>query len=387
MAEPLTSSDLWRKERGWGASEFATTEDRKRLAAAGELPVSSRDFEKLVEGRGISPTASKAEKEAWVASEVMLGLRDPMDLPKTYGGLGERPSATTRRGLRMQQEWDARYSAMIEEQKMAQQMEYQQGVESRLQRDQDLKFLEAKTREEREKRVQDEAGVMIDAMRGAVAPDGTIIANPIRPEDDDAIDRLNNLAGSFKYGIENKAAASMFNMLLNDAAKFREARIKKGEQDELAATNLSARTGKPIEEFGEYDEQGLFKPNLSAMIEATEALKEEEEKKAEEKAVSTETRRAEASAEVAERRDRIAREKDLDRDIRRERQTFIDLQNQKESRTRDQAIEASKNKILDLRIEKAELQGLVFDSEEEAEKAGVPSGSIIYIGRKPHKVP
>jgi hypothetical protein len=293
----------------------------------------------------------------------------------------------SRRKMRMEEEYKQYQLKELQTQRALQSMDLAESAEARQQREQEFRFLEAKTRGEREDKVQAEAALMIDAMRGAVAPDGTVIANPIRPEDDDAIDRLNNLAGSFKYGIENKAAASMFNMLLSDAAKFREAKIKQSEQQELAATTLATRTGKPIEEFGEYDDQGLFKPNLPAMIKETETLKEAEEKKAEEKAISTETRRAEASADVAERRDQRAREKELDKDIRRERQTFIDLQNQKESKARDQAIESSKNKILDLRIEKAELQGLVFDSEEEAEKAEIPSGSIIYIGRKPHKVP
>jgi hypothetical protein len=287
----------------------------------------------------------------------------------------------------MQFEYDQMQQEAIQNQRMIESMELAQDSESRLQKDQDLRFAAAKTLEERESKVQEEAALMIDAMRGAVAPDGTIIANPIRPESEDALDRLNNLAGQFKYGIENKAAAAMFNMLLNDTAKFREEKIKQSEQQELAAKNLSVRLERPIEEFGEYNEQGIFQPNLENMIIGAEEVKALEEAKTLEKVIETERRKAETAAEVVERRDRMEKEKNLDKDIRRERQTFIDLQNQRESKARDQAVEASKNKILDLRIEKAELQGLVFDSEEDAEKANPPSGSIIYIGRKPHKVP
>jgi hypothetical protein len=138
MAEPLTSSDMWRIRSGWGASPTASIEERKRFAAAGELPLSSENVARLAEGRGISPMASTAEKEAWVASEVMTGQRDPMDLPKAYGGMGDRPEATTRRGLRMQQEWDKQYEIMMEEQKMAQQMEYQKKQLESQERDQYL---------------------------------------------------------------------------------------------------------------------------------------------------------------------------------------------------------------------------------------------------------
>jgi hypothetical protein len=78
---------------------------------------------RMAEGRGISPMASKEEKEAWVAAEAMAGRRSPMELPESYGGMGERPEATTRRGLRMQQEWDKQREMMIQEQEAIRQAE------------------------------------------------------------------------------------------------------------------------------------------------------------------------------------------------------------------------------------------------------------------------
>lgn len=119
MAEPLSSSDIWRIQRGFGVSELASPEEKKRFADAGIAPLTTGARQRFEEGRGISPMAGATEKEAWVAAEVMAGQRDPMELPKAYGGLGERPEATTRRNLRRQQEWDAQYKLLIDQQEAA----------------------------------------------------------------------------------------------------------------------------------------------------------------------------------------------------------------------------------------------------------------------------
>jgi hypothetical protein len=143
MAEPLTSSDIIKLEKGFGPS---SDDERRRRFAAGESPVSRSDFARIAEGRGISSMASKSEKDAWVATEVMSGRRDPMELPESYGGLGDRPEATTRRGLRMQQEWDKQRETMIQEQEMARrakldadQFDLQVRQENRLLSDQDAR--------------------------------------------------------------------------------------------------------------------------------------------------------------------------------------------------------------------------------------------------------
>lgn len=398
MAEPLTSSDVWRMERGWGVSPLASEEERKRFAAAGELPLSTTNRARFEEGRGISPMASKSEKEAWVASEVMAGRRDPMDLPKSYGGLGERPEATTRRQFRMQQEWDKQYEmlrkeqeAAIEAEKFQQQYQLEIDREARLQRDQDMEVKAKLAESAREDKVQNEASLMMDAMKGAVAPDGTVIANPIRPEDDDAIDRLNNLAGKFKYGIENRAASSMFEMLYRDALKFREAKMKESDQNELAAVNLSVRTGKPFEEFGTYDEFGMFQPNPQGIISASEEVKMAEEAKQEEKAIAREGRGEEARVRAREEGDKRTRRKQLDDDILTEEQTLIDFQNQRQSPSRDAEIKKSRAKLLNLSIKRAAVDDLVFKDQNAYKKAleegrKIPSGTTIYIGTIPVKV-
>tara|TARA_R110000868_G_scaffold160171_1_gene389504 strand:- start:952 stop:2148 length:1197 start_codon:yes stop_codon:yes gene_type:complete len=138
MAEPLSSSDIWRIQRGFGVSELASPEERKRFADAGVAPLTTGARQRFEEGRGISPTSGATEKEAWVAAEVMAGKRDQMELPKDYGGLGERPEANTRRGFRMQQEWDKRYEMMIKEQESDKKDEVKAKEIERAERDQFL---------------------------------------------------------------------------------------------------------------------------------------------------------------------------------------------------------------------------------------------------------
>jgi len=302
----------------------------------------------------------------------------------------------SRRKMRMEQEYREYQAGEIARMKALQAMDLEMDREARMQRDQDFQFLEAKTREDREKRVQDEAGLMIDAMRGAVAPDGTVIANPIKPEDDDAIERLNNLAGSFKYGIENKAAASMFDMLYKDAMKFQESRMEQSKQQELAAANLSARTGKPFQEFGEYDERGIFKPNLNAVVGATEEIKEQEAQKAKEQTIETETRRAEAQAKVSEDKSISSQERELDKEIRRATEELRKLNASMAGRkslsdTQRANVQAARDTLLDRQIDKAALRGLVFDDQEEFKKARdegkIPSGVRAFIGRTAIDIP
>lgn len=296
-----------------------------------------------------------------------------------------------RRKMRMEAEFQKFQQQELAMQQAIQAMEIERMQEERLQRAQNFDLENAKTAEEREARVMNEAGAMINSIRGAVAPDGTIISNPIRPEDPDAIERLDNLARDFKFGIENKAAASMFERLYTDALKFREDKINQSKQQELAAINLSVRTGKPFEEFGTYDERGMFQPKLQGMITGAEEVKAAEEKKAQEAAISTEKRRAETTADVAEERDKKTRRRQLDEDILTEEQILIDYQNQKESPSRDVEIKKSRAKLLNLGLKRAAIDDLVFKDPDAYKKAleegrKIPSGTTIYIGTKPVKV-
>jgi hypothetical protein len=302
----------------------------------------------------------------------------------------------SRRKMRMEAEYQQSQLKELERIRALQAMDLEMDRESRMQRDQDFQFLEAKTRADREKRVQDEAGLMIDSMRGAVAPDGTVIANPIKPEDGDAIERLNNLVGGFKYGIENKAAASMFDMLYKDAMKFREERMKESEENERAASSLSIQTGRPFEEFGTYDEQGMFQPKMQGMIAGEQEVKTGEEAKQEERVIRTEQRRAEAAAGVSEKKGKESAQREIQRNIRKAtedlRKVNASLAGRKSlSDTQRANLTAAKDALIDLQIERAALDDMVFENANAYGAAlrdgrTFPTGTTIYIGRTPVKV-
>jgi hypothetical protein len=281
-------------------------------------------------------------------------------------------------------------------QRKIQAMDLALDAEARQQRDQDFRFLEEKTRSERENRVQDEAGLMIDAMRGAVAPDGTVIANAIRPEDPNAIERLNGLAKKFVYGVENKAASSMFTQLYEDAMKFREERTKESKENERAASSLSIQTGRPFEEFGTYDEQGMFQPKMQGMIAGEQEVKAGEEAKQEERVIRTEQRRAEAAAGVSEKKSKESAQREIQRNIRKATEDLRKMNaslagRESLSDTQRANLTAAKDALIDLQIERAALDDMVFENANAygaalREGRTFPTGTTIYIGRTPVKV-
>ena len=387
MANGLTDSDLNRQRLGFGVSP--DTASRRRAVEAGIAPLTTG--ERIRRDWGWGPSTPE-EQKAFQAAEVIERGGPISEMPAEYGG---RPTGTSRRALRMQAEYDTMRQTALENERLMQQMDLQQREESRLQRAQDLEMEKYRLGEERESRVIDEAGMIVDAIRGAVGPDGKVIANPIRPEDDNAIERLEGL-GRFKFGMENKSAQEMWSNLYNDALKFREDRINQSKQQELNAINLSVRTGKPFEEFGTYNEQGMFQPKLQGMIAGAEEVKAGEEAKTQEAAIATEKRRAETAADVAEERDKKARRKQLDEDILTEEQTLIDFQNQKQSPSRDTEIKKAEAKLKNLHLRRGAIEGLTSDDliykDQDAYRNAVqggkkiPSGTTIYIGGIPAKV-
>jgi hypothetical protein len=391
MANGLTDSDLNRQRLGFGVAP--DTASRRRAVEAGVSPLTTG--ERIRRDWGWGPSTPE-EQKAFQAAEVIERGGPVEQMPVEYGG---RPTGTSRRALRMQEEWDKRQQQQLINQRMIQQLDLEQKAESRMQRAQDLEFEKYRLNEDRESRVLDEAGAIVDSIRGEVAPDGTIISNPIRPEDDDAVERLEGL-GRFKFGMENKSALEMWSALYNDALKFREEKIKQNEQNQLAAANLSARTGKPMREFGEYDERGIFKPNLNAIAKTNEELKQKEEAAAEEKEVIKETRRAEARETVAEKKSKETQIIGIDKDLRREELSLeevaanLGLQRDRSGRfnigglsdSQKKTFRAAENRVRLLEQDRAQLQGFMFDTEADAQAAieakTVPKGAIIFINGK-----
>jgi hypothetical protein len=121
MAEPLTSSDIIRERMGFGVSPLASAETRRAYAAAGLSPLGTQERERFERGGALSPMAGTAEKEAWKMAEFQAGRRE--QAPIEYGGQGDRPLGSSRRAIRMQEEWDKKQTELLNQQRLMQQME------------------------------------------------------------------------------------------------------------------------------------------------------------------------------------------------------------------------------------------------------------------------
>jgi hypothetical protein len=199
--------------------------------------------------------ATRAEKDAWVASEVMAGRRDPMDLPKAYGGMGERPEATTRRGYRMQQEWDKQYEMMQEQQKIAREMEAEQRrialterQEARLQKDQDLEIEASEIAERNNEKMQKGADFILKSIRGGVPlPSGNFSA-PILPTDPDAVPALYNLLNM--DGAEHPTVQKVVPDLLQRALQYQEKEMTSLAAEAKADAEAKVTIAKDLGAYG-----------------------------------------------------------------------------------------------------------------------------------------
>jgi hypothetical protein len=357
MAEPLTSSDILRERMGFGVSPLASSETRKAYADAGLSPLGTKERERFARGGGISPMASSSEKEAWVAGEVQAGLRSPMELPESYGGMGDRPSATTRRGLRMQQEWDKQYEMMLAQQEAAKRagLEERRGaleereIGLRERQEARLQAAEAK-RQDEDFKVGEQADFALNEVLGGFDPTG----NPVSGLDPDAPDYMQRR---------------------NDIIK----RYPKALKDDAFKTAI-ATTDKSYFDTENFNQQLQAQEQSSGRI-------IERQVAAEERAAERQVGIREEERVAQEERGIVSQEREIDKQIRAQRQVLAGLQGQKPTITLEKASTEARNKLLDLRIERSALRGLVFETEEEANAANPPSGSTIYIDRKPFKVP
>jgi hypothetical protein len=358
MAEPLTSSDIFRAQRGWGVSPLASEEERKRFASSGISPLTSQARERFETGRGISPMASESEKQAWRVSEIQAGLRSPSELPESYGGMGERPKATTRRGFRMQQEWDKQREMMAAEQEAARRAEMEnrelelrnRNLSIQERQEARLQAAEAKSQEEIFK-ISEQADLALSEVLGGVDPSGAQISG-LDPDSPDYMERRNDIIKRYPKAMKDdafKAAISTTDKSYFDKLNF-DQQLQVQEQSESRMLGKEER-----------------------MEERQRTAREEERKTAEERTI-------------------VSQEREIQKSIRQANEKLKELDASmagKKSLTATQKanLDAARNTLLDLRIEKAALRGLVFESEEDADKANPPSGSTIYIGRKPFKVP
>ena len=279
MADPLTSSDIIRERLGFGPR---SPEERQRAAAAGISPLGAIEREKFERGGGPSPMATRTEKEAWQAAEVQAGRRSPMELPESYGGMGERPEATTRRGLRMQQEWDKQREMMIQEQEAARrakleadQFDLQVRQENRLINEQDARRnaerLQAKM-DERNASVKNRAfGIMAE----------TELDDPLAYSR--VVEQLSDISGALEdedvrsaLGIIQKASESGQGSLIR--AQQKEINSLFSEARQLGVSEKQLSTVENIDDAGNTftDVQKLQK--LIDTTKGTKAVREEERK-------------------------------------------------------------------------------------------------------------
>ena len=340
-----------------------------------------------------SALASPEEKAAYTAQQVRGGALPAEMLSEDYGG---RPQGTTRRAIRMQAEWDKRNEMMLEQQKIAQQMEadqerlaIQRSQEARMVAEQDAVRKANLAKEFREEETSTQAQNAMNSVFGYTRPDGVRV-NPININDVDAVERIQSVMASNPFGMEKQYVKETLVGLLNDALKVRDRNIQQSQQQELEAAKISSITKRPFEEFGGYDERGIFKPNLPAIADANEALKIEEASKAEERAIATETRRAQAQANVAEEKNITSQEREIQKEIRRATEDLRELNaslagRKSLSATQQSNLQAAKDNLIDKQIDKAALRGFAFDNQEDfkaAKDAGkIPSGVRAFIGR------
>jgi hypothetical protein len=307
MAEPLTSSDIIREQMGFGP----TSPDEKRRAAGGGIsPLGTMERIRFEEGRGLSPMAGKSEKEAYMASEVMAGRRDPMELPKSYGGLGERPEASTRRQFRRQQEWDKQYAMVKAEEEAARQIEESDRDYVMRQQDQQNKMEEERGKRDaelarvaRESEIRNQSRKIREAFIGATLPDGSK-TRPIDLNSDDAVERIQRTLYMNDLGMEDQATKEMASMFLDDALRFREKMsteiAEQAKADTAARVTIAkdlAQNGLSIADFSEGGKVDFEKANV-ALGETLKKKEEGKEPAIDEREIKRSLRRQKATAET-----------------------------------------------------------------------------------------
>jgi len=393
MAEPLTSDDILRERMGFGVSPLASQATREAYAGAGLSPLDTHARERFAAGAGLPTMTSQADKDAWMMAEHMAGKRE--EAPIAYGGLGDRPVGGSRRARRMQDEWDKKKAEIIDRESKIQGMEMAQREYDIKRRRFEMDEAASRLAADRQEEVEKQGQSIMQSIVGATLPDGTRL-RPINIHDEDAVERLQSLAATNRLGMENPSARSALEMMLKDATDIRNAQLQLSQAQELEAANISAQSGNPFGQMGTYTESGIFHPDLSAVAQTKKELKEEESQKAEDRTIRTEERRAKAAAES-----RVGSEiktqargilKEIDKTDSAIRKANFEA-SQTKSKTEQKAL---KDKVDFLMGERDVLVGRInslfpeetqrFNTIEEAQASGLPSGTVIYIGDRKARI-
>jgi hypothetical protein len=358
-------------------------------------------------GRPPSMGASKEEKDAYEAlvkiPAIESGELSVADLPESYGG---RPKGTTRRAMRMQAEYDALQRDFLQNQKIAKQMEIEEGVynlrldqEDRALEDREIAFEAAQMKAARDAKVQQEAKFIFEAIRGGTPTSDGGVAPPINPNDEDALFQISNLMRS-EYGMEHPVAKEAVTSLYRDALRAQQKReadvVSRAESDTQKITELTK-----LAKLTERNASDLFTidPETKAVVVNPAAVGEAEA----DLAMREKAGREGPSYSEIEKDARLLRGKirDINLDILIENNVYNKAKTDKErekAQSRIEQLEAQRDYLsteyagLPSILEEGAARGDTepsqpeipkFNSPEEAEAADLPSGTIIEInGRR-----
>jgi len=90
-------------------SNMPSIEARRENVRKGRVPLTRIELRRFQSGGSPSPMASDSEKNAWIMTEVMLGLKPERDIPEEYGGM---PKGNSRRAIAARRQWERNQAYM-----------------------------------------------------------------------------------------------------------------------------------------------------------------------------------------------------------------------------------------------------------------------------------
>jgi hypothetical protein len=406
---------------GFGPSDLASNETRRAYFEAGLSPLGTQNRERFTAGAGISPLATRAEKDSWIAAEVQAGLRPESQLPKRFGGIGERPktpktafnasgeeTAYGRRMRRMQEDWDKQQQEARQQMEFAEKMDLEAGREARLQEESERERVLEAMEADRASTVSAQAKAIQEGIMGGKIigeKDGSpIFSEPIMPTDPEAIQKINNLTKDNFLGTENPIIQKMVERVTNDALKYQEILRQDSEKEleqsqrflieqQKEASSLGVDTSpffvqdKQTGDIKSVDQLGLSKAIGEAKKADVERKNQEIKSSKIDEDISKEAR---SIVEKIEESDKLIREanfkaqKETNPRLRDEH-----LSNAEFLRNERALLEQRYNNLLPNKPSEqpaqpsgsqAQAEIMKFNSIEEAESANLPSGTIIEIG-------
>ena len=104
-------------------------------------------------------------------AEYMAGSRE--QAPVEYGGIGDRPQGSSRRAIRMQDEWDKKQTELLQQQRLSQQMDLEQKQFEMSQRDQQIQentfYYDRGIKEAEQKLLAQQRNAVTGPLRGAAS--------------------------------------------------------------------------------------------------------------------------------------------------------------------------------------------------------------------------